>query len=362
MKQAKHGWVKDQGREVHYPEGRFEIRRYENGKKIYTPIPETNPRDAVLALQKVVRAAAQAGDTRNSLAVIRKAKDAYIKDCERRGASEAAVQAGVVLKEFVPLCNVTYVKGITREMILDFHAKLRRRGLSERTIANKHERVKAFLKFCGVDTKFMPPVPKYEQKLPTIYTPDEIKAIRGVADDYMKLVIDLALKLGLREQELMFAEWSDIDDHHAAFRVQGKPGRGFSVKDSEQREITIPDDLLASLKAWHEKRPKSTLILGTKSDTPNTHLLRTLKRLAKKAGLSCGHCAGCKGKLAECREWSLHKFRRTCLTKLLRSGTADARTVQSIAGHSDLNTTLRYLKPASAAEMRSKMNLINWEE
>jgi integrase len=207
----------------------------------------------------------------------------------------------------------------------------------------------------------MPPVPKYEDKLPTIYDPTQVKAIREVADPYMLLVVDMALKLGLREQELVFSEWSDIDTTQSVYRVQGKPSRGFAVKDKQQRDVPIIAELLTSLSEWHKKHPKKTLVLGTASDKPNKHLLRTLKRLAKRTGLNCGKCDGCKTEhLQECQEWTLHKFRRTYVTTLLRSG-LDLKTVQHYAGHSDLASTMRYLRPASTSETQDRMNAIKWE-
>jgi integrase len=197
----------------------------------------------------------------------------------------------------------------------------------------------------------------------------------------MRLVIDLAYMLGLREQELMYSMWSDIDWDHALFRVQAKKGDGweFMPKDKEQRELGIPAVLLKRLEDHRAKQPKDTrLILATDSGKPNTHLLRTLKRLAQKAGLNCNHCESClrsrkpvKEKSSnplvtkvadpftgqECEQWELHKFRRSFLTKMLRNG-IDARTVQAFAGHSSLDVTLRYLRPASATEMQTKLNAI----
>ena len=127
----------------------------------------------------------------------------------------------------------------------------------------------------------------------------------------MQIVIEMGLKLGLREQELMYAEWTDLDWQESAFRVQGKKFWDFRVKDSEQREIPCSADLLKTLRAWRKKHPNSRLIVGTANDSPDTHLLRSLKRLAKRAGLNCGKCDGCNLKLNECQGWTLHKLRRT---------------------------------------------------
>jgi integrase len=99
-------------------------------------------------------------------------------------------------------------------------------------------------------------------------------------------------------------------------------------------------------------------VLGTKYHKPNTKLLRTLKRMAHNAGLNCGRCEGCR-EIKECQEYTLHRFRRTYLTTLLRNG-IDLRTVQAYSGHKDLASTMRYLRPAAGTEAQAKLNAVQW--
>lgn len=49
-------------------------------------------------------------------------------------------------------------------------------------------------------------------------------------------------------------------------------------------------------------------------------------------------------KRADVRNATLHRFRHTYATRLLESG-SDIVTVQHLLGHSDLDTTRRYLNP-----------------
>jgi integrase len=370
---VRHGWVKDKvtGKEEHYPQGDYQLRSFRDGKQHFEKVPTCHPRDVILFWERARRIAKPARGQPANVALLKNAADAYVKNRRDARKMEAAEHARLVLDDFIKVCTTPYVRSVTTKCVEDFHAALRGRGLSERTIANKHERLRSFFKFLKLDTSWFPDAPDYEEALPDMYSEAQLDAIRAAADPYMRVVIDMAYMLALREQELMFAEWSDVNWDHSTFRVQAKPAYGFMPKDKEQRDLSIPAVLLNRLKAHREKQPEGTrLVLATGKNTPNTHLLRTLKRLAKSAGLNCGHCDGCKprtrkvGKYQdevkvgeECYEWTLHRFRRTCLTTMLRGG-VDARTVQHFAGHSSLETTLRYISPASTSEMRDKMNAI----
>lgn len=114
-----------------------------------------------------------------SLAV--KARE-FIRDAEQRGATVAADVNRLVTAEFLRIVKRTYADEIDREDLFDFHAALRKRGCAERTIANKHARVTSFLRFAGVDGKILPPPPRYDETLPTIYANEEIADIRAAAD------------------------------------------------------------------------------------------------------------------------------------------------------------------------------------
>jgi integrase len=287
---------------------------------------------------------------------------AYISDAEARGAMAAASMARSATKEFLGLVKKTFVDEIRKEDIYRFHAALRKRKCGDRTVSNKHVRIVSWLRFAGIDKANIPPKPKYEEGLPTVYEPDQYKALLAAADPYMRICILLALKCGLRDQELRHLEFRDLNLVNNTILVRGKPEWGFRVKDSEQRELPLPDDFVVELRAWQESHGGKMLVLGTENDRPNSVLLESLKQLADEAGLSCGRCEGCSrlkepGYRGGCLEFNLHKFRRTCLTTLLRNN-VDVRTVQRLAGHSDLESTLRYLRPASGPELQGKINAV----
>ena len=364
----KHGYVLLDGIEMRFEEGRYELRLYDGAKPVYKRAG-TNAADAVAARDREVHlltakdAGASAGvkivEEPNRL-YLRRAAIRFEDDAKERGSLEAAEVNRNVTDEFIAVTGRTFVDEITREDIFKFHKALRARGCGDRTVSNKHNRLRAFLRYCRVDhTAVMPPSPKYEVTLPDTYSPEDTGKIFAASDAYMRLVVELGMMCGLRDQEIMHLEWPDIAWREATLRVTSKPHWGFKIKDSEERDIPIPAALLAHLRSYRDSNADARLVLPTKAGKPNSKLLRTLKRLAKAHGLNCGVCDGCKSVLRECQEWTLHKLRRTYCTTLLQSG-LDLRTVQAFMGHADLASTMRYLRPATSKESQARINAIQW--
>lgn len=104
------------------------------------------------------------------------------------------------------------------------------------------------------------------------------------------------------------------------------------------------------------------MIVPTSAGRPNGKLLKMVKRLARRSQIECGWCPNCIAGVKDergCDEVELHKFRRTCITTWLRNH-IDPRTVMEYAGHADLETTLRYARPAAAAERIAAVSKIKW--
>jgi integrase len=55
---------------------------------------------------------------------------------------------------------------------------------------------------------------------------------------------------GIREQEVMYTYWSDVNFAASTVRVSHKPGRNWTPKAYKEREIPIPKKLVKKLKAW----------------------------------------------------------------------------------------------------------------
>jgi integrase len=164
---------------------------------------------------------------------------------------------------------------------------------------------------------------------PPVYKQDEIDRIFAQCDDTERAIFATLLLTGLREEELCFLTWADVEigePHDATVRVSGEGKEGFSPKDYEERVVPIQPELVELL----GKLPRhAKWVFPTRAGNRHTHLLRRLKEIAAAAKVN--HA-------------TLHKFRHTYATRLLESG-SDIVTVQRLMGHSDLDTTKQYLDP-----------------
>jgi len=118
----------------------------------------------------------------------------------------------------------------------------------------------------------------------------------------------------MREQEVMYTYWSDINLKHATVRVSHKPDREWTPKAYKEREIPIPPNLAESLTAWNKAKKGCNLVFPTAGCNPKMNFLDDLKSVAERA------------KLDKDNFW-LHKFRATFATRCLWAG-VDLRTVQ----------------------------------
>jgi integrase/recombinase XerD len=204
---------------------------------------------------------------------------------------------------------------------------MKNEGLGDCTCHNRCAEVSTMLRFHGINVSIRV---KYTEKIVRAYRDDELQKLFAVTDPEEQLLYNFFLATGAREQEIQYATWSDVDLEDGIFTVRDHPEFGFVPKDREMREIPVPAELVKRLKA----RERTSNLIFPKNGKPNGHMLRTLKSLAKVAGVDPKICG-------------LHVFRKTFATRLHRAG-IDARSIQRLLGHGDLATTLAYLEAESA--------------
>jgi integrase/recombinase XerD len=251
------------------------------------------------------------------------------------------------LAYFLESCTKQYPEDIDRHDLLVFSAYLAsEKEQGPRSTYNKFQIVMSFLKAQGIHKLVCKnDWPKYTEAEPETYEQEDLDKLFAACDAQEKLWFEFFLMTGMREQEVIFCYWSDVNFAASTVRVTYKPDRQWTPKAYKEREIPIPEKLCVSLKAKKEKSASGcNLVFPTSGCKPKFDFLDCLKGIVRRAGLP------------EENFW-LHKFRSTFATHSLHSG-IDVRTVQSWLGHSDIESTMRYLKPSRSKQTRDKVNLI----
>jgi len=215
-----------------------------------------------------------------------------------------------------------------------------------RSCWNKFNNVMSFLKAQGIRGIVKKnDWPRFTEEEPEVYEREELDRLLAACDDEERLWFEVFLMTGMREQEVMYTYWSDVNFTASTVRVSHKPDRGWAPKAYKEREIPIPAKLVTALKGCKAKADaRCNLVFPTSGCNPKLDFLDCLKTCAKRAKL-------------DPENFWLHKFRATFATWSLWTG-VDLRTVQQWLGHSDMESTMRYLKPSRSQQVREKVNEI----
>jgi integrase len=253
-------------------------------------------------------------------------------------------------------------------------AKERERGLSEGSILNDFRVLRLALKAAIVDNviKVNPSetvrAPRPVRKAASPLSREESGKVLEAAEKAGARTYALRrinLIYGPRQGEVLALQWSDIDLATGQIRitkaVRRDTGAGRYTKPpkskSGNRILQMDPQTLAALKAWRKEQTSLrlaandwdeadwvfTLPTGTLVEADRDH--REWKTLLKVAGV---------------REVRLHDARHTAGTSMNELGT-DARTIQSVLGHSNVQTALTfYVKPSATLVAAAGQQVANW--
>ena len=366
----KQDWVLVDGSPERHAEGTYYIEWYENGVRRRQSVKDTNEVLEQARRKAIELDAGKAGielaesEEGQGLRVSDAVKD-YLKEIEppqREPRTYGAYRQ--CLELFAQNCRKTYLHDVTREDILGFIRKLYELGCGPRTAYNRAVIVCQLLKLNGITGLLHKrDWPKYVDPIRPIYEPEDLTALFRACQPAEKTLFLFYLLTGMRDKEVRYSTWRDVDFRSHAVRVTAKTHWGFKPKNKEEREIPIPASLVAELKAHKERQKENNpnnLIFPTMTGEPDKKHEWKLKRIAYKAGLNCGRCTSRYGnKCAEgefCSNWFLHKFRHTFATRNLQDHVCDIRTLQLWLGHSDLASTMVYLKAVRNKDVAARVN------
>jgi integrase/recombinase XerD len=174
------------------------------------------------------------------------------------------------------------------------------------------------------------PLPKKQQKLPIVLSPEEVQQFLAcVQNAKHRAILTTCYAAGLRISEAVHLKPNAIDSKRMVIRVE----QGKAQKD---RYVMLSPKLLETLRIyWRARRPKDWLFPGDRTAQPITRgaVDQACEKALRLSGLS--------------KPVTPHCLRHAFAVHLLEAGT-DVRTIQLLLGHRSLATTARYLRIATS--------------
>ena len=339
------------GKPERHPEGAYYIEWHDNGKRIRLSVGKDAADASAMRLRKETELnngdATVPENHQNGHRSVAASVADYLEETTLTKKPKTLAAYSTALAYFTESCHKLNVEDIDRKDLLKFCAFLRdEKEQAPRSVYNKFENLMSFLKAQGIRGLVgKNDWPRYTEEEPEIYEEKELDKLFAACNAEERLWYQFFLMTGEREQEVMFTYWSDVNFAASTVRVSHKPDAGWTPKAYKEREIPIPAKLAKNLKARKAKSDKTcSLVFPTAGCRPKLDFLDCLKAVADRAKLDSDNF------------W-LHKFRATFATRCLWAG-VDLRTVQQWLGHSDMESTMRYLKPSRGQHVRDKVNEI----
>jgi site-specific recombinase XerD len=234
-----------------------------------------------------------------------------------------------------------------------FAGVLSERGLSRSTIARKLASIRSFYRHLvargelDANPADLVATPKRDSYLPRVLRADEVAGLLDSipTGDPLELrdraMFELAYAAGLRAEEVVNLDVSDVDPDGEELRVSGKGGRTRIVPAGEPAWRAIDaylerarPRLAAADGGGPGGRAEAALFLSRRGRRLSTSDVRRrlavrVRRLAAGAGVSP------------------HTLRHSFATHLLEGG-ADLRAIQELLGHASISTTQTYTRVESA--------------
>jgi len=260
----------------------------------------------------------------------------------------------LVLRQFKEICNPKGLMVIDFAMLERFRKARLDAGVSVATV-NKDLRTLQSIFERAVKRSYLKQNPfvgnrkalyiKEPERNPVSLTPDEYRQLLSAClNDRHRAICILGYHAGLRQGEILALEWSDVDFANGLLYVRNKADH--LTKSRRERAIPMSAEVVSTLKTLEPGRFKSNLIFNLEGRRVRNNVNRGFKALVKRAGL-----------VDEQKKprFSMHDLRRSFVTTMLSAG-VDPKTVQTLAGHADLGTTMKHYCTVSAKAMAAAVD------
>lgn len=170
--------------------------------------------------------------------------------------------------------------------------------------------------------------PRREHRLPVVLAKQEILRMISVTSNYKhKAIIALLYSSGIRREELLHLQLTDIDSKRMLTRIT--LGKG-----NKSREVLLAENTLKLLREYYQRfYPKPAQYVFEAGGQPGhpysaSSVGKIIKQAAKKAGIK--------------KKVTAHTLRHSFATHMLEQG-ANLKLIQRLLGHTSLRSTMVYL-------------------
>ncbi len=246
----------------------------------------------------------------------------YSKATEHYKAKKTILNDDARIRAFIEWAGIDTVKKVTEEKLQNYLNYRISKGLTLSSANRISSTIKAWINFC-VRRNFLAQNPiktlkryRLPQNPPKFLTEEQVRKILAAAKNTrLYPAILTALYTGMRQREIFYLEWPDIDFQKNTITVTNK--ERFTTKSKKFRVIPLHDALKDTLLSLKQPQGRCFNITNYKHLFP---------RIIKAAGL---------------KNIGWHHFRHTFASHLYMK-TRDIYLVSELLGHSSLSVTKIY--------------------
>ena len=297
----------------------------------------------------------------------------HLQAIEGKLSEAGCYEHGLVLRQFKEICEPRDLSVIDFPMLEKFQSERIKAKVSPATV-NKSLRTLQGILERGVKRNYIVENPfkgnrkalfvREPEANHNLLEPDDFAALlEACPDDRWTGICTVGYFAGLRIGEILALEWSEIDFENKMLHVRNTESH--LTKSRKNRNVPMSDEVFEALKAIEQHRFRSRYVftsdnlkLKNGDKKMENNVQRDFTVIVKRADL-----VDSKNR----PRFTLHDLRRTFVTDLMNDG-LDPKSVQELAGHSNIQTTMKYYamvraKNLSAAiERRSQTNKIQEQQ